>query len=60
MIVKGKPKPILVRQSSALLMKRIARKGCQVYAVHVEELGQKTEKELVENLPVIREFKDAF
>ena len=39
-ILKGKPKPIFVRQISALQLKRIARKGYQVYVLHVEELGQ--------------------
>ena len=41
-------------------MKRIARKGYQVYAVHVEEIKQKTEEELLEAIPVIREFKEIF
>ena len=36
-ILKGKPKPISVRKISALQLKRTARKGYQVYAVHVEE-----------------------
>ena len=43
-ILKGKPKPISVRQISALQLKRTARKGYQVYAVHVEETEQKTEE----------------
>ena len=38
-ILKGKPKPISVRQISALQLKRTTRKGYQVYVVHVEELG---------------------
>ena len=37
-ILKGKPKPISVRQISALQLKITARKGYQVYAVHVEEM----------------------
>ena len=36
-ILKGKPKPISVRQISALQLKQTARKGYQVYAVHVEK-----------------------
>ena len=39
-ILKGKLKPISVRQISALQLKITARKGYQVYAVHVEELEQ--------------------
>ena len=37
-ILKGKPKPISVRKISALKLKITARKGYQVYVVHVEEL----------------------
>ena len=36
-ILKGKQKPIFVRQISALQLKITTRKGYQVYAVHVEE-----------------------
>ena len=35
--LKGKQKPISVRQISALQLKRTTRKGYQVYAIHVEE-----------------------
>ena len=37
-ILKGKPKPISVRQISTLQLKQTAKKGYQVYVVHVEEL----------------------
>ena len=37
-ILKGKPKPISVRQISALQLKRTTRKGYQVYVVQVEEI----------------------
>ena len=59
-ILKGKLKPISVRQISALQLKRTARKGHQVYGVHVEETEQKTEEELLDAVPVIREFKEFF
>ena len=59
-ILKGKPKPIFVRQISAPQLKRTARKGYQVYVVHVEETEQKTEENLLDVLPVIREFKEVF
>ena len=39
-ILKGKKKPISVRKISALQLKRTARKGYQVYVVHVEEIEQ--------------------
>ena len=55
MIVKGKPRPISIRQIFALQLKGTSIKGYQVYVVEVEELGKQTEKEVVvENLPVIR------
>ena len=59
-ILKGKPKPSSVRQISALQLKRTARKGYQVYAVHVEELGQQPEENLLDTLRVVREFKGVF
>ena len=55
--LKGKPKSISVRQISALQLKRTARKGYQVYAVHVEEVEPRTEENLPSELPVVREFK---
>ena len=58
--LKGKPKPISVRQISALQLKRKARKGYQLYAVHVEELEQQREENLLDTLPVVREFKEVF
>ena len=42
-MLRGKPRPISVRKISALQLKRTTRKGHQVYAVHVEEIEQKTE-----------------
>ena len=59
-IQKGRPKPISVRQISALQLKQTARKGYQVYAVHVEEIEQKTEKNLLDVVPVVSEFKEVF
>ena len=41
-------------------LKRTARKGYQVYAIHVEELGQQPEENLLDTLPVVREFKEVF
>jgi hypothetical protein len=35
--VKGVPRPISIRDISALQLKRCFRKGCQLYAAHVEE-----------------------
>jgi hypothetical protein len=35
--LKGVPRPISIRDISALQLKRCFRKGCQLYATHVEE-----------------------
>jgi hypothetical protein len=35
--IKGVPRPISIREISALQLKRCFRKGCQLYATHVEE-----------------------
>jgi hypothetical protein len=35
--IKGIPRPISIREISALQLKRCFRKGCQFYAAHVEE-----------------------
>ena len=59
-ILKGRPKSISVRQISALQLKQTARKGYLVYAVHVEEVEQKTRENLMNDLPVVREFKEVF
>ena len=59
-IVKGKLRPISIRKISALQLKRTTTKAFQVYDVQVEELGQQTGKEAIENLQVIKEFKDVF
>ena len=36
-VVKGIPKVISVRQVSAMQLKNLCRKGCQLYAAHVLE-----------------------
>jgi hypothetical protein len=35
--MKGVPRPISIRDISALQLKRCFRKGCQLYAAHVEK-----------------------
>lgn len=52
-LIKGIHKSISVRQISALQFKMSARKGCQLYMVHVENNKQKTEKENLDTLPII-------
>ena len=40
-IVKGVPRPISIREISALHIKRCFRKGCQLYVANVEEPDNK-------------------
>jgi hypothetical protein len=57
--VKGTPRTISIRHISALQLKRNARKGCQLHAIHVLESSKKKESKS-EDYPIIQEFKDAF
>jgi hypothetical protein len=58
-IVKGIPRPISIRDISALQLKRCFRKGCQLYAAHVEE-PEKTKGPSLEDFSVLQEFEDVF
>jgi len=42
--VKGIPRKTFVRQISALQMKRVAKKGCKIFVVHVVDGENKSEK----------------
>jgi predicted aspartyl protease len=57
--VKGIPRPISIREISALQLKRCFRKGCQLYATHVEE-PEKTKGPSLEYFSVLQEFEDVF
>ena len=39
-VVRGIPKVILVRQVSAMQLKKFYRKGCQLYAAHILEASE--------------------
>ena len=41
---QGIPKPVSVRQVSAMQFKKCIRKGCQVYAIEVMNLLEKEDK----------------
>jgi hypothetical protein len=58
-ILKGIPRPIYIRDISALQLKRSFRKGRQIYASHIEEPVKDKETSL-EDYPVLKEFKDVF
>jgi hypothetical protein len=57
--VKGVPRPISIRDISALQLKRCLRKGCQLYATHVEET-KNTKGPSLEEFSVLQEFEDVF
>jgi len=59
-LMKGKPKVISVREISASQLKRIARKGRQLFVVHLEASGKLMKKQKIDELPIITDFKDVF
>jgi hypothetical protein len=58
-IVKGIPRPISIREILALQLKRCFRKGCQLYATHVEE-PDNTKGPSLEYFLVLQEFEYVF
>jgi hypothetical protein len=57
---QGIPKPVSVRQVSAMQLKKCIRKGCQVYAIQVMNLLEKEDMHKLEDVVVLREFRDMF
>jgi hypothetical protein len=55
--LKGVPRPISIREISALQLERCFRKGCQLYATHVEE-PDNTKGPSLEDFSVLQEFED--
>jgi hypothetical protein len=58
-IVKGILRTISIREISTLQLKRCFKKGCQLYAMHVEE-PEKAKGPSLEYFSVLQEFEDAF
>ena len=58
-VVRGIPKVISVRNISAMQLKKFCRKGCQLYATHIEE-ATKNETPRLEDFHVLQEFRDVF
>jgi hypothetical protein len=58
-IVKGVPRPISIREISALQLKRCFKKGCQLYAAHMEQPEKKKGPSL-EYFLILQEFEDVF
>jgi hypothetical protein len=57
---QGIPKLVSVRQVSVMQLKKCIRKGCQVYTIQVTNLLEKEDKPKLEDLVVLREFRDMF
>ena len=60
--VTGIPRKISVRQISALQMKKDARKGCKVFAIHIinnEQIGTE-DKPGFDDIPILQDFLDVF
>jgi hypothetical protein len=55
--VQGIPSPISIREISALQLKRIFRKGCQIYAVHMED-PMKDKEPSLKDFPFLKEYED--
>jgi hypothetical protein len=58
-IVKGVPRPISIREISTLQLKTCFRKGCQLYAAHVEET-ENTKGLSLKDFSGLQEFEDVF
>jgi hypothetical protein len=57
--VQGIPRVVTIREISTLQLKKYYRKGCQIFATHIEE----TPKDKVPNLEdhaVLEDFEDVF
>ena len=59
-MVREIPKKVLTRKISFLKLKKCSRKGCRVFVVHIAETNDKETKPILEDLPVLNDFKDIF
>jgi hypothetical protein len=57
---QGIPKPMSVRQVSAMQFKKCIRNGCQVYAIQVTNLLEIEDNPKLEDFVVLRKFRDMF
>jgi hypothetical protein len=57
--VQGIPRPISIREISAMQLKKSFRKGCQIYAAHMEE-ETKDKVPSIEDHLVLKEYEDVF
>ena len=57
--MQGIPRVVTVREISALQLKKCYRRGCQIFAAHMEETPEDKVPNL-ENYVVLKEFEDVF
>jgi hypothetical protein len=57
--VQGIPRVVVVREISAMQLKKSFRKGCHIFAAHMEE-ETKDKVESIEDHLVLRDFEDVF
>jgi hypothetical protein len=57
--VQGIPRAVVVREILALQLKKCYRKGCQLFAAHVDE-ASRDEVSKMEDHAVLKEFEDVF
>jgi hypothetical protein len=57
--VQGIPRVVAIREISAMQLKKCYRKGCQLFAAHVEETP-KDKVSGIEDHAVLKEFEDVF
>jgi len=58
--INGIPRKVSVREISALQVKKLARKGCKVFVVHVLDSVNENDRAGIENFPILKEFEDVF
>ena len=54
--VKGIYRPISSKQISVVQLKKCIKKGCQLYAIKIKEMGPKNSTSLLEQFPILKEF----
>jgi hypothetical protein len=57
--MQGIPRVVTVREISALQLKKCYRKGCQLFAAHMEDTP-KDKVSNIEDYAVLKEFEDVF
>jgi hypothetical protein len=57
--IQGIPREMTIREISTLQLKKIYRKGCQLFAAHMEETSRDKVPD-IEDHAVLKEFEDVF